>query len=78
MSKKIVFGGKPPAHPIGPDAWVEQRVLEAPVKAEAMKRLTFDVPESLHRRIKSQCASQGIKMTDALRALLDEHFPAQD
>lgn len=31
-----------------------------------LKRLTFDIPEPLHRRIKVQCASQGIKMTDEL------------
>jgi len=28
---------------------------------EAMKRLTIDVPESLHRAIKAQCAMRGTK-----------------
>lgn len=78
MSKKITFGGKPATKPISPDDWVESRKTEAPTKTEeAMKRLTFDISESLHRRIKSQCAVKGVKMTDELRALLEERFPVE-
>lgn len=77
MSKKVTFGGKPATKPISPDDWVESRKIEAPAKAEEMKRLTFDVSKSLHRRIKSQCAVKGVKMTDALRALLEKHFPEE-
>jgi hypothetical protein len=40
-----------------------------------MKRLTIDVPASLHSRIKVQCAQSGQKMADVIRALLAEHFP---
>lgn len=72
MSKKVSIGGKPTARPalaINPDQWVEKR------QAEAMKRLTFDIPDSLHRRIKSQCAVKGVKMADELRDLLEKHFP---
>ena len=42
--------------------------------AEAMKRLTIDVPASLHARIKSQCALRGAKMADEVRELLEKHF----
>lgn len=78
MSKKVSFGGKPAAKPISPDDWVESRKTDVSAKAEeAMKRLTFDISESLHRRIKSQCAVKGVKMTDELRALLEERFPAE-
>jgi hypothetical protein len=41
---------------------------------EAMKRLTIDVPASLHARIKSQCAIRGVKMADEVRELLEKHF----
>jgi hypothetical protein len=41
---------------------------------EAMKRLTIDVPASLHARIKSQCALRGVKMADEVRGLLEKHF----
>jgi hypothetical protein len=58
-TKKVSIGTKPtnkPA-PAAADAWVESRSNGD--KPEAMKRLTIDVPESLHRAIKAQCAMRG-------------------
>ncbi|MGZ8249741.1 MAG: hypothetical protein ACXWUF_17100 [Methylomagnum sp.] len=75
MSKKITIGAKPTTRPVTADDWVESRKVETEA-AEEMKRLTFDVSESLHRRIKSQCAAKGVKMADELRELLEKHFPA--
>lgn len=76
MSKKVAFGGKPTPKPMNADQWVERRsIQEAAPKAGEMKRLTFDVPDGLHRRIKSQCAVKGVKMADELRELLEKHFP---
>jgi hypothetical protein len=70
------------AHPA--DAWVKSRdatpeipaPAAAPVPTEPMKRFTIDVPESLHTRIKSQCALKRLKMADVLRDLLEREFPA--
>lgn len=77
MNKKVSFAAKPTAKPAASaDTWVENRKT-ATIEEEAMKRLTFDIPETLHRRIKTQCASKGIKMTDELRVLLEKHFPEQ-
>ena len=42
---------------------------------ERMKRFTIDVPESLHRRIKAECALRGVKMADYLRQTLEKLFP---
>jgi hypothetical protein len=42
---------------------------------ERMKRFTIDVPESLHRRIKAECALRGVKMADYLRQMLESLFP---
>jgi ParG protein len=42
-----------------------------------MKRFTLDVPLELHTRIKTQCASEGLKMTDVLREMLELRFPAK-
>lgn len=39
-----------------------------------MKRLTIDVPASLHANIKAGCARQGVKMADAIRELLEKQF----
>lgn len=71
--KKVAFGGKPQATPT-PDDWVKNRVTPEPVPEVKMKRLTLDVSEELHRRIKSACASRGVKMADEIRALLEDHF----
>lgn len=74
MMKKVAIGAKPTkAKPeTSADAWVENRVT---TPDEAMKRLTIDVPARLHGRIKAQCALRGEKMADAIRALLENHFP---
>ena len=56
-----------------PDAWVKQK---RPAADEPMKRLTIDVPESLHTRIKIACARDRQKMADAVRALLEHKWPA--
>ena len=72
--KKVTIGTKPTKakSDTSADAWVEKR---ATTSSEAMKRLTIDVSVSLHGRIKAQCALRGEKMADAIRALLEDHFP---
>ena len=55
------------------DKWVSSR--ETIEDKEDLKRLTIDVPATLHRRIKSQCADRGLKMADEIRELLEKHFP---
>ena len=75
--KKVQIGGKPTAKTAPTaDAWVESRspVAEADQIAqeqpEKMKRLTIDVPEELHRKIKTACAQRGTKIADEVRELL--------
>lgn len=72
MARKTVSispkpGSKP--QPANMDAWVKHR------GDDPMKRLTIDVPQSLHTRIKTVCASRGKKMADEIRELLEQHFP---
>lgn len=75
MSKKITIGTRPTNKvdaDVAADAWVENRVAaDAP---EKMKRLTIDIPESLHRDIKMQCAGRGTKIADELRELLANNY----
>jgi len=71
--KKVSIGGKPQAKPVteaSKDEWVKNR-NEEPVK---MKRLTIDVSEELHRKIKAGCAEKGMKMADEIRKLLEGKF----
>ncbi|CAJ0802761.1 hypothetical protein LMG7141_04155 [Ralstonia condita] len=74
-TKKVAIGAKPTSKPApaAADAWVESRVQEGEGKME-MKRLTIDIPESLHRRIKTQCAQNGSKIADEVRELLMQKY----
>ena len=74
MSKKISIGTKPTgaAAPPSVDAWVVNR--DTGGEPGAMKRLTIDIPASLHRAIKSQCAARGTKMADEVRELLLQKY----
>ena len=77
MSKKIAFGAKPTTKPASADAWVEDRSAAAAAvagEADPMKRLTIDIPESLHRTIKAQCAMRGTKIADEVRELLLQKY----
>jgi hypothetical protein len=91
MSKKTkeIKAPTKPQPPANRDDWVNadrivqiHAVSEAPdptdqAAAEPLVRLTFDIPESLHRRIKIDCAQRGIKrMAVELRRILNQHFPA--
>ena len=71
-TKKVSIGTKPSLKPVtsAADAWVESRNANA----EPMKRLTIDVPESLHRTIKAQCAMRGTKIADEVRELLLQKY----
>ena len=61
---------EPGAEPVPDAEW-----FKADAPAEPTKRLTVDLPESLHTRIKLACATNHQKMADAVRALLEEHWP---
>lgn len=83
MSKSVSFAR--PARKPQPeaDAWISGAGSEAavptpkPVKQPMpMKRLTLDIPEELHRRVKSGCATRGEKIADVVRRYLDTEFPA--
>lgn len=43
-------------------------------QAEQTTRFTIDIPVSLHRLIKSECALRGVKMNEEIRKLLEQHF----
>jgi hypothetical protein len=70
--KKITIGSKPTSTPnqAAADAWVNNRQANP----EPMKRLTIDVPLSLHQRVKSQCALKGEQMANVMRELLEQRF----
>lgn len=75
-TKKVSIGVKPTSKQTPPaaDSWVENRKM---TDLEPMKRLTIDIPESLHRVIKAQCAMRGTKIADEVRELLLQKYRNQ-
>jgi predicted DNA binding CopG/RHH family protein len=41
---------------------------------ETLKRLTLDIPEALHKRIKGKAVMEGVTMVNMLRELLEETY----
>jgi hypothetical protein len=90
VSKKISFGTKPSTRlpPPEADKWVNSRVVEEdevpPVQRhepkpeiaepEKMKRLTIDIPLSLHKQLKAQCALSGRTIADEVREFLLQKY----
>lgn len=83
--KKVSFGRKPGAveKPVDVEEWVTNResLIEAEqpataeiTKPEKIKRLTLDIPESLHKAIKLKATNEGVTMVELLRELLEEHY----
>jgi len=79
--KKIAFGAKPTTKPASLDEWVGTKPetdAVAPVQPETekakMKRLTFDIPEDMHRQLKLLCVQNGVQMADELRSLISQYI----
>ena len=66
--KKVEFGARPAAKSSA-DAWVGDK----PDKV-ATKRLTLDIPASLHAKIKSSCALRDKSMVVEITQLLEEKY----
>jgi NRPS condensation-like uncharacterized protein len=66
---------EPPRLEPAPPPEAAHQVEKGTPKPEAMKRLTIDIPEGLHKRVKSQCGAQGTTIADVVRAFLEKKFP---
>lgn len=78
--KTVTFNKPKTADATPVDRWVGDVGVspeQQPTKPVKMKRFTLDVPEDLHRRIKSECANEGLMMADVLREILETRFPAK-
>lgn len=73
MSKTTTFKSTPGKATQGqPEAKNPDKFVSG--KGGKMKRLTLDVSEDLHRRIKLKCVSEGHKMADRIREILEREF----
>ena len=87
MAKKVSFSGTPKPTP-NIENWVDNREVSQPEpEAEIaipeveptpdepkMKRLTLDIPDELHRKIKGKAVAEGVTMVEMLRKLLETNY----
>ena len=82
-AKKHSFPSKP--RPANADEWVSSQTPATkeisqtplpPAKTGIIKRLTLDLNEDLHRRIKLACTIRGSTMVEEITKLLEKEFSA--
>ena len=74
MSKDVSFSGRPPSKD-NPRATEALASLGLTPHAEKTKRLTVDIPASLHSRVKLACVREEISIAETVRELLESRFP---
>ncbi len=83
MNKKVAFGTQPSSAPATLDELVKSRAetaVSAPLaeppaaEKEATRRISVDLPISLHTKLKLHCVQNGILMADYVRDLLAGEF----
>lgn len=73
MSKDVSFHGRPPSKDSKAATAFASLKLKPP--QEKNKRLTIDIPASLHRRMKLQCVEEELAIADVVRTFLEKRFP---
>lgn len=82
MNKKVAFGAKPTpkAAPASIDELVRSRAEGSAANetktGEGTRRVSVDLPMSLHTKLKLHCVQNGVLMADYLRELITKHFDA--
>lgn len=69
MSKKITMSARPQTQ----EQWVKA-TPQAHIAKGPMKRLTIDVPEEIHKRLKLACVNKGKDMAEFLRGLIETNL----
>ena len=80
MAKKTARIPSKPRQNNETDEWVSGQTpatkeVVQPAKAIVTKRLTLDLDEDLHRRIKVACSLRGTTMVEEITKLLKKEFP---
>ena len=70
--KRVPIPQKPTA-----DQWVAQGQEPAPPPAAPIKRLTLDLPATLHKAIKMHAVEEGTTILAMLQALLEQEYGAE-
>jgi len=74
MSKTVAFK-QPPAAPQAAESWVKPTPQLPPAPAQElipMKRLTVELPETLHTRLKIECVRRRRQAYEVIRDILEK------
>jgi hypothetical protein len=74
MTKKtaLVNATKKPA---SPEAWIaEAEKPKAAATTEKPARLVVEIPPSMHRRLKMECAKNGLTIKGVMESLIDQYL----
>jgi len=75
MAKKIQIGQ--PREVLTQDDWVTRKPEPMPERpVEPTKRLSVDIPVSLHTRFKVVCAAKQLNMADMMRGAIEDRVRA--
>jgi hypothetical protein len=77
MKKDITIGPRPSVVKAAAKKTENDQFVKQGAEKEGTRRITFDVPASLHARVKGSCGLRGVKMIEELTALLEEKYPPQ-
>jgi hypothetical protein len=73
MVKQVLISPKPQvSQNSSAEEWLSGR--QSTKNSIQMKRLTIDIPEGLHKAIKTACATRGTKIADEVRELLIQKY----
>jgi hypothetical protein len=81
--KKVDFSVRPrttkESLPANADQWVQAGEATSPPPAETVpqKRLTLNLPASLHTAFKGRCVLEGVTIQDKVQALIEREMAAK-
>lgn len=82
MTKDVSFNRTPPSQQGERAKEVVREALAsegtAPTPPTPMKRLTVDVPLSLHTRVKTRCVQDNTPISEVVRNFLEKKFPEDE
>ena len=71
-TKKVTIGSRPSkSKAAAAEQWIKTRETAKAGEDEEMKRMTFDMPENLHKKLKLYCVEHGTKRSTVIRDLVE-------
>jgi hypothetical protein len=60
--------------PISPEAWIAEAEKPKAATTEKPARLVVEIPSGMHRRLKIECAKNGLTIKNVMESLIDQYL----